>query len=168
MKKNKTHKLLIFVSLLILSFVIVESINCQPWRKPRQKQYNKYVDTNDFGKHKYVPPPDTVINRDIEINLELLSRLAILDAYGTENARINGSVILDLMIDSAANLVSIGVVETSNKVLSRIAINAAQKYFKKYKPLPAKRNGIPIEVKEYLVPIIFDMSIIDGNINTDN
>ncbi|MCL2039405.1 MAG: energy transducer TonB [Bacteroidetes bacterium] len=163
MKKNKINKLLISISLLMLSLFVAESINCQPWKKPRKKQYNKYVDTNDFGKRKFVPPPDTVMNRDIEINIELISRLAIMEAYGTENARINGQVVLELQIDSTAGLISISVLESTEKILRRIAINATEKYFKKYKPLPAKKDGVAIGIKSYILPVIFDMSIVEDS-----
>ena len=163
MKQNKTYKLLIFISLLILSLFIVESVNCQPWRKPRKKQYNKYVDTNDFGKQQFVKPTDTVSNRDIEINLELISRLATMEAFGTKNARVNGKVILELHIDTNANLVSMNVVESTHRPFGGIALKTTRNYFQNYKPLPAKKDGVPVAVKNLLIPVIFDMSIIEDS-----
>jgi hypothetical protein len=161
MKNYYLYKLLLSISIIILTFAVVESVNCQPWKKPRPKVYNTYVDTNDF---KSKPTAlDTVANREFSIDFEKLSIIASVEAYGTKGANINGSVVIGLTVDTNAQPITMAMLESSNKVLNPIALSAIKKYFKKYKPKVAKKDGQPIETKDYLVPIIFDMSIIKNN-----
>ena len=125
------------------------------------KVYNKYMDTNDFKID--TTKLDTVMNREFSIDLEKLSRLAILEASGSDGANVSGMVVLRLKIDTNAQPEVIFVAESSNKVLNSIAISAIIKYFKRYKPKVAKKDGIAVETDNYFVPIVFDPSILEKN-----
>jgi len=54
------------------------------------------------------------------------------------------------------------VLDVSDKELSFVAVSAMRNYFKKYKPKVAKKDGVPIETTDFLVPIIFDPSIFES------
>jgi hypothetical protein len=162
MKNSKINSLFMPILILFFIFGIAESVYCQPWRKPRSKYHNK-IDP-EYVKPEPPEEKDTVANRDFFIDLEKLSMLAIVEAAGSANGgNTNGSVILSIRVDTAGVLYSIGVLETSNYVLNPIAISALRKYFKRYNPKLPKKDGEIVEVYDFMIPIIFDMSIIEKN-----
>ena len=164
MKINRVCNFLLAVIVLILSVVVTESVYCQPWVKAKSKYYKK-ID-NEYMNREQPVVEDTVTDREFSIDLEKLSRLAIIEAAGSNGGNINGLVILDIKVDTAGVLYSIGVTETSKPVLNPIAISALKRYFKKYKPKPAKKDGKFIETIGFLIPIVFDMSVLEDNKQT--
>ncbi len=108
-----------------------------------------------------VKKTDTVIpDRDVEFDLQKLSKLATRMVYGTPQAA-NGLVLLELTIDTTGNITSAIVRKHEEKKLTKPAIDAVKKYAKKYKLQPAIRNGKPAVVSELMVPVVFDLSIYD-------
>jgi hypothetical protein len=110
-----------------------------------------------------VPPPDTIpADRDVEFDLEKLSRMATTYAAGIRGIEKGGLVVLEICIDTTGYPYSFAVRECTASGLSKPAIEAVRKYAKKYKLKPAIRDGKPVETEELLLPIIIDLSIFDN------
>ena len=161
--KNNIIRKIFFIAFAVcgIMLLITDIAVSQPHKKPpRTKINNQYVPNELIPIKEKAAVPDTIpADRDVEFDLEVLSKIASMYAYGTAGFDKGGLVVLQVNVDTTGKPYSLAVMESSEKGLGKYAIKAVIKYAKQYKLKPAIKNGKPVEAAEILLPIIIDPSI---------
>ena len=88
---------------------------------------------------------DAETGNQIKIDLSKLQSLIIYPKQAKKE-KIEGKVVLRLLIDKNGNLKDISVKQSAHELLADAAKAAIKKYFEKYKVQPAQKNGKPVNV----------------------
>ncbi len=120
---------------------------------------NIKIDTNSTELNNNKSKDTIITDREITFDLKKLSLMASASVYGNKKYEASGLVIVTVDIDSCGIITKIEIQESENKKLNFPALEIIRKYAKKYKLQPAIKNGVPVETKDLVVPIIFDMNI---------
>ena len=108
---------------------------------------NKYYD-----RRKYIPP--------IFLGSPLIPYIHILKAIGypsdTYQNKIQGKVILTLIISETGDIVNSFISESLDETTDAVVLNTVQGFPKSWKWLPARREGVKVE-SNYNITVIFDL-----------
>lgn len=146
----KKITLILFVSFIVVSSTLFANKNVQI-------QGKKDVTTEKKDTLAQEVLPDRVI----EFDLDKLSFMASLSVYGKREVRGDGVVVVLVTINETGVATKLEVKETTNKKLNLAAIEAIQAYMKKYEVQPAVKNGVKVVTEDMVVPVKFDMSLLE-------
>ena len=132
-----------------------------------------FYNLDNFFEFQYDFPRDTLLNfagsefynrknytPSIFLGSQLIPFIHILNAIGypseAYDKRIEGKVILTLIISTSGDIVESFISESLNELMDEIVLDTVKGFPKHWKWIPAKKNGEKIE-SNYNITVFFDL-----------